>query len=245
MLYKFGIEDSLSSIHGTDELTLRGCLTALGISTDSLSSIHDTDELTADYTKSLLKLMPVLGLYDSKIDFLKALDAKKMLFLAVSNLYWKTPDEYEKLTQQTCRNIRVFHNFAMSKESIFSEKGKEIVKSIESNHIVKLLNGLTPNERAVALTVFKSEDRITRNEIAEKTGLDKRLVTRYARELIKKEIIKNIEKKTKKKSSKKIIKVDYYFWAEPVDVIDQYAVEFSEEEIRQKLLQKLKQQIPL
>lgn len=160
----------------------------------------DFNDLTIGDIKEIYEKMPILLKFDFSSfigdppEFFNSMDAKKMLFLTVSSLYWNVPAEYEEITKKTCDDIKDTHNYAIStienQAPRISKMLSDLKIHVNKNASIKVLDSLTPNKKQVALSIFLSKNGLTKNGIAEKTGFDKRFVTRYTNELQKDGIIK-------------------------------------------------------
>lgn len=159
------------------------------------------------------------------------MDAKQLLFLAVSILFLGRTEEYKDMARKTYFNIKESKKWAESSnprivslfDNIYSSLAdrkllSEVLHGLSINHrdalakdilpavpsIMEILKSLSSNEKIVALEILKSNgiSGIPRIVIEKNTGFDKRFVTRYTNNLIKKNIIKS-ENRTG---------IDYFYW---------------------------------
>jgi len=195
LLYKFRIEDGLECNYNTNI-------------PDELKKLPDNqlDIVLKEISPILTLMLNDIINDDSSSDFLKSIDAKKLLFLEVSQLYGTSLEEYEEAFKQTYKIIRNFSTYTIPAAPVIYQNILATLSKNFNEQIPPILNFLWGindlDERSVAFLVYMSENGITRNGIAEQTGLDKRYVTRYTKKLIGNKTIKKVAKSG----------IDYYFW---------------------------------
>lgn len=173
--------------------------------------------------------------YSKFAEFLRNADVKTLFLLTVSRLFSNSPEEYKHITEQLYATLKKMDDIRIELEmaSESSEQNKyekekiELSKFLENSGLdiqkffhsrllkgqlyacLELLKRLTENERKVAFEILVSEKgMLRRNDIIEKTSLDKRYVTRYCNKLVNKGILIELDK--------------YYIWNE--SIIQQFMI---------------------
>lgn len=213
LLYKFSIEEGLkvgSFDNGEEyfEQTILPCLfPPLDEHFDKFSEnqkIIFLEQIVEPFLRTALNELK-LNVDEPFKNYFQSIDAKKILHITVSRLY-SSPLEYEEAFKQTYKLIST-REHVKTEMPVLTDTARFALQKSDEFLIIKLLWTLPYKERIVAFIVYMSGQGagtvgVTRNEIEFQTGFDKRYITRYLKELIKKKIVKRIRR----------TKTDYYVW---------------------------------